>query len=130
MKKFLIKFLHAIGLTNLTDEDVNRSEKFKMYILAKGSIPLGFAMVSATHASLAIYLKYVDDPDMMEWLEKSFRKVVCKVSDEDFERAKAVEKNVIITESNLDSKELAIGFCPRARDKWPQWFRQLPLYSK
>jgi hypothetical protein len=48
------------------------------------------------------------------------------VSDAEFERAKAVEKHVCITESALDGAEVALAFCPRA--EWPKMFRFFRLY--
>lgn len=66
----------------------------KMYILIKDSVPLGYAIVAAAHASLAAYLKFRDSDEVKQWLVGPFRKAVCKVSAEDFEKAKAVEDHV------------------------------------
>ena len=60
-----------------------------MYILIKAEAPLGLAMVAAAHASLAAYLKLQDDPDVKAWLSGPFRKVVCAVTAQQFEDAKA-----------------------------------------
>ena len=40
----------------------------KMYILIKESVPVGFAMVAAAHASLAAYLKFQDASEVQDWL--------------------------------------------------------------
>ncbi len=103
--------------------------KYKMYIFVKDSLSNGFAIVSASHAALATFLKYDGDADMSVWLDESFRKVVCVVNDDEFARAKLVDKSVVLTESALDGQEVAIGFCPRQREDWPEWFRQLPLFN-
>jgi len=100
----------------------------KMYILIKDSIPFGFALVSAAHASLATYLKFKDSQEMADWLKFSFRKVVCQVTDEQFEKAKEYEDYVILTESALSGQEVSIAFKPR--EDWPDFFKTLKLYMK
>lgn len=99
----------------------------KMYVLVKDSVPAGFAVLAAAHASLACYLEFRDHPDVAEWLSGPFYKAVCRVSEADFERAKAVEGRVVLTESALDGQEVAIAFRPRA--EWPKMFRFFPLYK-
>lgn len=98
----------------------------KMYILVRESIPLGFAMVAVAHASLACHLRYRDHPDVANWLSGRFYKVVCKVTDAEFERARAIEDHVVITESALDGAEVALALRPRA--DWPKAMRFLRLY--
>jgi hypothetical protein len=73
----------------------------KMYILIRESVPLGFAMVASSHASLACYLKFKDHPDVAKWLEGPFYKSVCKVTDAEFEKAKQERDCVVLTESGL-----------------------------
>ena len=99
----------------------------KMYILVKELVLPGIGIVSVAHASLAVYLKYQDRPEMKEWLDSSFRKVVCKVNDEEFERAKSVQDHVILTESKLDNQEISIAFLPRK--EWPKMFQFLRLWK-
>jgi peptidyl-tRNA hydrolase len=60
----------------------------KMYILIRESIAPGFAVLAAAHASLAAYLKFKDTPEVAEWISGTFYKAVCRVTDEEFERAK------------------------------------------
>jgi len=98
----------------------------KMYILVRESVPLGFAMVAVAHASLAAYLAFQDSPEVAEWLAGPFRKVVCKVTDEEFERAKSTPDSVTLTESALDGQEVALAFKPRA--EWPKSFNFYRLY--
>jgi peptidyl-tRNA hydrolase len=97
-----------------------------MYILIRASIPTGFAVLAAVHASLACYLKFRESPEVAEWLAGPFFKVVCRVSDAEFEAAKAFDDNVILTESALDGLEVAIGFRPR--QEWPKAFKFYRLY--
>jgi hypothetical protein len=97
-----------------------------MYILVRESVPTGFAVLAAAHASLAAYLKFRDSPEVAEWLAGPFYKAVCKVTDEEFERAKETADHVVLTESALDGQEVAIAFKPRA--EYPKAFRFLKLY--
>lgn len=100
----------------------------KMYILVRDDIPLGFAMVAVAHASLAAYLKFQDRPEVKDWLDGPFFKAVCKVNAKEFENAKLVPDHVVLTESALGNKEIAIAFCPR--EEWPKMFKFLKLYRE
>ena len=99
----------------------------KMYILIKESVPTGFAILAAAHASLACYLKFKDTSDMNLWLSGLFYKVVCRVNDQEFEKAKEVEDHVLLTESALEGREIAIAFRPR--EEWPKAFKFHKLYK-
>ena len=98
----------------------------RMYILIRESIPIGYAMVSASHASLAAYLQYKDTPEMKKWISGTLNKTVCKVSDEEFEKAKQVPDGVVVTEAALRHTEVALAFKPR--DRWPRAFQYFRLY--
>ena len=121
----------------------------KMYILILESIDLGHAILAAAHGSLGGYLTFispvfgpettVDQIDKFNdikneskfWVEKSFRKVVCKVTPSEFEKAKEYGTNMmdyrIMTESGLGGMETAIVFAPK--DDWPPFFKSLKLYK-
>lgn len=99
----------------------------KMYILIREGIPAGFAILGAAHASLACFLKYKAHEETGEWVSGPFHKAVCRVDDREFERAKAFEDHVVITESALEGEEVAIAFRPRT--EWPKFFRFLKLYK-
>ncbi len=98
----------------------------KMYILILDDVPLGFAVVASAHASLATYLQFRDAPEVGEWLAGPFRKAVCRVSREEFERAKETVDHVVVTESALDGREVTLGFKPR--QEWPKAFKFFRLY--
>lgn len=98
----------------------------KMYILVRESVPTGYAILAAAHASLACYLRFRDSPEVATWLSGPFYKVVCRVTDAEFEAAKAFEDHVVLTESGLDGAEVAIAFRPR--EEWPKPFRFYRLY--
>ena len=80
--------------------------KLKMYILIKDTVDTGHAINSAAHASLMGYLKWRESPEMNEWLSNSFRKVTCKVTEEEFEKAKEYEDHVVVTELAFGKAEV------------------------
>ncbi|MDG9666670.1 hypothetical protein ONV78_02905 [Hahella sp. CR1] len=98
----------------------------KMYILIKDTIPSGYAMVAAAHASLAAYLKFQDTAEVREWLSGPFYKTLCKVNEKQFEKAKTFADHVVVTESALEGQEVALAFKPR--EEWPKDFKFYPLY--
>src|SRR5688500_1997500 len=101
--------------------------KTKMYILIKESVPVGHALVAAAHASLAAYLRFSESPEVREWLSGPFYKTVCRVNEAQFRAARQeCAEHVVITESALDGREVALAFKPRA--EWPEAFRFFPLY--
>lgn len=93
----------------------------KMYILIKDTVPDELAPVIAAHASLACYRKFEKDPDMKAWINGVFKKVVCRINEQEFERASASDRQIILTESALDNQEVALAFCPR--EEYPKAFR-------
>lgn len=99
----------------------------KMYILIKDDVPPGFAVLAAAHASLAGYLKFRDTPEVAEWLSGPFYKAICRVSGPEFEKAKECDDHVVLTESALEGREVAIAFKPRA--EWPKAFKFFKLYK-
>ena len=103
------------------------STGLKMYILVKESIPLGKAMVGIAHASLACYLKFRETKEVKQWLSEVFTKMVCIVNEQEFEKAKLEDDNLIITESTLDYNETIIAFKPRK--EYPKYFNFFRLYK-
>ena len=102
-------------------------ERLKMYILVKDNIPAGKAVVGIAHASLACYLDYKNDPQVIQWLNGPFYKTVCLVSDSEFENAKLAMDYTLITESTLDHQETVLAFKPRVQ--YPKSFKFFRLYK-
>lgn len=102
----------------------------RMYILVRDNVDIGHAMLAVGHGVLACYLKYKDDPFMQDWVQNSFRKVVCKVNDKEFDKAKQFNGSVLMTESGLDGAETALVFCPRPDDQWEKPFKFYKLWSE
>ncbi|MNW04212.1 hypothetical protein D3C71_2002710 [compost metagenome] len=53
---------------------------------------------------------------------------MCKVNATEFDNAKQVADHVVLTESALDGREVAIVFKPR--EEWPKMFKFLRLYRE
>ena len=116
------------GVDRNHESGPNKEIVMKMYIAIRDSIPVGFAINSASHASLIAYLKWhMDDVDFQDWMLYSFKKVTCRVSDAEFEQLKQIDKNVVVTESALKGEEVAVVLAPRR--EWPEIVRQLKLYK-
>lgn len=100
----------------------------KMYILILDSVPTGHAINSAAHASLACYLRFQDTPEMTQWVTSSFKKVTCRVTQQELDTAIGfVPEHVVITESNLDGAVMGAAFAPRA--EWDPFFKTLALWK-
>lgn len=85
----------------------------KMYILLKEGLTNGHAALASAHGSLACYLKFKDNPDMIKWVNGIFKKCICVVNDLEFELAKKEDDYIVMTESSLNNQETAIVFKPR-----------------
>ena len=101
----------------------------KMYICILENIPIGIAINSAAHASLMCHLKYQNDENYIKWLQTSFKKVTCKVTREEFEMCKNVDKSLVVTESRLDDAEILVVLSPRSNEDWPAFIKKLNLFK-
>jgi len=105
----------------------------KMYILLWDGLDIGHAVNTAAHAGAMICSKYgwdKEDPVMAEWYRLSFRKVTCKVTRDELEKAKTYFPQwefFPVTESAYEGQEVALVFKPRK--EWPAFFRSLSLYK-
>lgn len=99
----------------------------KMYIVVKDNIPDKFVPVITAHASLACYKKYETNDDMIQWINGIFKKVVCSVSEAEFDQLKNETDLVVLTESALDNKEVCLAFCPR--EEYPKKFKFLKMWT-
>ncbi len=99
----------------------------KMYIAIKEWVPTGHALNTAAHAGLIGYLEFKDLPETQDWLENSFKKVTCVVSDEEFTELLKVDNHYVMRESRLDHEVVGIVFAPR--QEWPPIMKTLRLWS-
>ena len=123
----------------------------KMYILIKDWIDPGHAVNSCAHAGAMIEsnfprkvqvisdekphpkpVGYIDDPVMKDWYDNSFRKVTCRVTEKEFEKAKKYDDWFVVTEmafanDNYPNDEVVLVFKPRV--EWPRFFNFLKLWK-
>jgi peptidyl-tRNA hydrolase len=101
----------------------------KMYICIKDDTQVGMAMNAAAHAGLMCHLKFCEDGDYLEWLEKSFKKVTCAVTPAEFAMLKELPDTFVVTESRLNNAELAVVLKPRHDNDWPEFVNLLKLWK-
>ena len=101
----------------------------KMYICIKQDTPVGIAMNAAAHAGLMCHLRYQGEDVYQDWLNKSFKKVTCAVTEAEFAMLKTVDKHLVVTESRMDNAELAVVLCPRQPNEWPEFVNLLKLWK-
>lgn len=97
-----------------------------MYILIKDWLDYGHAINTAAHSGMVGYIKWQDSDEVKEWLQDSYRKVTCRVTEKEFEKAKQYDDWEIVTELAYDKKEVALVFKPRV--EYPKFFKFLKLY--
>ena len=102
----------------------------KMYILVRDEVinkDPGHAILSVAHAAAAAGRDWHGDNEFEDWANNSFRKVLCRVSDKEFEKAKTYDlEHRVMTECALDDEEISMVFKPRK--EWPKFFNFLKLW--
>lgn len=92
--------------------------KTKIYFLVKDTVPVGFAITSIAHGAMMAHLEW-GKPDGLfpvykEWLQFSFRKVICKINAEEFAHMKDCMRHLVVTESALHHEETVLVLYPQA----------------
>lgn len=104
----------------------------KEYILVLDDVPDHMVPVIAAHASLIAHIAWGGsyENDYHNWITTSFKKCVCRVNKKEFEKARLIEYNKVITENKL-AREVAIVLCPRKEWSNVVKFAKLwqPIYS-
>lgn len=115
--------------------DKDKKKHVKMYILIKDWVDTGHAVNTAAHCGAEVgrlwpptYELQGEYTEVEEWWDTHFRKVTCKVTEQQFKKAKEYEDWSVITELFYDGQEVALAFKPR-RD-WPKFFNFLTLWGK
>lgn len=92
----------------------------KMYFLIRETVPLGFATFAA--------IKLKSRPEVVAWLtDKSVEKVICGVSDSEFDFAKAISGAIVVFDDVWKGgMEVAIAFPPQ--ESWPAAFESFRRY--
>ncbi len=99
----------------------------RMLIVVKNDLPPEHVALTCSHASLAAYLKWKDDPILLEWVNTSFRKVIRMASPTEFQQAKAYGEHLVMTESSLEGQETALVF--RINEEYPKFLNYLRKYT-
>lgn len=99
----------------------------KMYILILRDVPDDLVPVITAHAAVACYLKFKKNEFMQEWSTGVFNKEVCSVTQKEFDNALQTADYVIMTESSLGGRIVAVAFSPRP--EWPKGFRFYPRWK-
>ena len=101
----------------------------KLYILIKNTCPDNVAPLIAAHATMGVYNKFKDRDLMKAWAtSKSFAKVVCKVTPEQFDQAKAYGEFNTITE-NRHQHLGEIGMAFDIQKDYPKFLKYLQLWK-
>jgi peptidyl-tRNA hydrolase len=101
---------------------------YRMYVLVLDDLPVGHAINTACHAAVSCTLKYRNTDEVQAWLSTSFRKITCKVTQKEFNKAIEVENDyVIMTELNLENRITAVAFKPRK--EYHKAFKFFSLYK-
>lgn len=98
----------------------------RMLIVVRDDLPPNHVALACAHASLAAWLRWSGDGDMVRWKEVSFRKVIRKATAEQFEQAKKEHPHILMTESSLDGRETALVF--KMSEEYPKFLNFLPKY--
>ncbi|OHD21938.1 MAG: hypothetical protein A2Y38_00040 [Spirochaetes bacterium GWB1_59_5] len=99
----------------------------RMYIILKAGLEPGMAVLSAAHAAVSATLAFRDQPETQQWTSGIFYKVICEAYEKEFEEAKKLGPHVLMTESSLGGKEVALGFPPMSDP--PKRFKYFRLYK-
>ena len=102
-------------------------EHLRMYVLILDDVSPEYAVVAASHASIVCFWRYEEDEFMQAWKSGVIFTVICKVNRKIFDRAKEESDIVVITESKLDGREVALAFKPRP--SWPKFLKFQPLWK-
>ena len=102
----------------------------RIYILVADDIPLGIAINSVAHASMAVALECKNDEVFKQYCDTSFKKITCKVTRQQMlDAASEFTGNdyVIVTESSIGHEITCVIFKPR--EEYPKQFKYFPLYK-
>lgn len=129
---------------------LNRSSQedpIVMYFIVKESLNMSIGKTAAqcAHASQMLLLKYfnlqnkdltkseIEQVDIFDdWLDSSFRKVVLRADDKEFEKVKTECKNKVVVKDNglteiAAGSETVIGLMPIYKSKAPKCIKRLQV---
>lgn len=100
----------------------------KMYIAVLDEFPDHMTPTLVAHSILAAHLKFTKNNDYNKWLTDSFKKVVVRVSQKEFDKI-GVLQNVHLGHEihTLDGKDSCAVVCPR--DETPNVLKYAKLWK-
>ncbi len=129
---------------NLSKPD--QEDPIIMYLIVRESLNMGVGKIAAqcAHASQLLVIKYYkslwnhwdSDPpgaDIFErWLNSSYRKVVLKADDKEWEKIKSeISNHVVVVDAGLteipSGSETVIGLCPMYKSQCPKIIKRLQI---
>lgn len=110
----------------------------KMYIAVLDEFPDYMTPTLVAHAVLGAHLKFTTDPDVSvdqvhnytDWLENSFKKVVVRVNQKEFDKIAALP-NVYLghEKKTLDSRDSCVVVCPLSNEELPNVLKFARLWK-
>ena len=103
-------------------------DALKMYILIREDTPVSIVPLIAVHTAMGTYKKFENWRLTKKWFETELQKtVICKVTAEQFEKAKEYGDHFTLTEvHHKELGELGLGFA--VQSEYHKFFKYLPLY--
>lgn len=87
----------------------------RLYIAVLDEFPDYMTPTLVAHSMLSAHLKFQDDPEYREWLDKSFKKCVVRVNQREFDRIAQLDKVHLGHENHtLDARKSCAIVCPTA----------------
>jgi hypothetical protein len=116
---------------NMVEKMKNEAEwcNLKMYILICDDTPINIVPLIATHTAMGTYKTFRCFELTYRWFQSKLQKtVICKVTREQFEKAKEHGKYFALTEvHHQEFGELGLGFS--VQKEYPKFFKFLKLYT-
>lgn len=102
---------HQIGKQQIVE--LLPAPTIKMYIAVLDEFPDYMVPTLVAHSVLTAHMKFEKDRSYQKWLDESFKKVVLRVNQKEFDRIAALEKVHLGHENNtLDAKKACAVVCP------------------
>ena len=114
-----------------TPKKLVKYDLLKMFVLVKDTAPIGLGINAVGHTTFLACRKF-DSCIFKDWEAKSFRKVTCLVSPEEFDLAieeiKKINGNyVIFNENDWNDQDISVAFEPRYT--FPDIFKTFKLHG-
>lgn len=104
----------------------------KMYFVVREGVPSGLSIVGVAHGAMMAEIKWGEGDYKLyqEWKDKSFKKVVVKATEEQFQHVITNVSGFFVTESSLNNQSTVFVCYPGDKDSmlW-DYLNKLPLFK-